>query len=276
MRVSAARGWTVTPAWRAAARRISPANTDSEDVECSAYDYYASVLAGRTSSTDNPNRNVVITFNYDLLLEEALDRLAIPYCYGLGSGNVTYDPTAHSTPEPEGGSLLILKLHGSLNWGLRQDDSLTIFGSYDKAIAASGHPYLVPPTWEKTVSGPARTAWQRALEPLMDATRLIVVGFSFRPTDAHFKYLLAAGLMQNSALRHIVVINPLATQLAPQIRSVLRGDQFEYGVVRLQDKTLRAFFNTVQDLKSIARPMVHDGIDLVDLGDGYLERRLFL
>lgn len=276
MRVSTARGWPVTPAWRDAARRISQAGSDSEDIECSVYDYYASVLAGRTSSTDNPNRNVVITFNYDLLLEEALDRLATPFCYGLGSDNMTYDSTARSTPEPEGGSLLILKLHGSLNWGLRGENSITVFGSYDSAIAAFGHPYLVPPTWEKTVSGPTRTVWQRALQALMEATRLIVVGYSFRPADAHFKYLLAAGLMQNSALRHIVVVNPRATQLASQIQSVLRGDQFEYGVVRLQDKTLREFLNSAQDLKSIGRPIVHGGIDLVDLGAGYLERRLFL
>src|SRR3989449_553168 len=275
MRVSAARGWPITPAWRAAARRISRVDPDSEDVECSAYDYYASVLAGRTSSTDNPNRNVVIRFNYDLLLEEALDRLTIPFCYGLGTANVTYDSTARSTPEPEGGSLLILKLHGSLNWGLRGDHSITVFGSYDSAIAASGHPYLVPPTWEKTVSGPTRTVWQRALQALTDAARLIVVGFSFRPTDSHFKYLLAAGLMQNSALRHIVVVNPRATQLMSQIQSVLRGDQFEYGVVRLQDKTLREFLSNPQDLKSIARPIIHDGIDLVALGAGYLERSMF-
>jgi hypothetical protein len=29
-------------------------------------------------------------------------------------------------------------------------------------------------------------------------------------------------------------------------------------------------------LKSIARPIVNDGIDLVDLGAGYLERLIFL
>jgi hypothetical protein len=118
--------------------------------------------------------------------------------------------------------------------------------------------------------------WQRALQALTDAARLIVVGFSFRPGDARFKYLLAAGLMQNSALRHIVVVNPRATRLTSQIQSVLRGDQFEYGVILLEDKTLREFLNSAQDLKSIARPIVNDGIDLVDLGAGYLERRIFL
>lgn len=276
MRVSPARGWPISAVWRASSRRVSPSSSDSEDVESSIYDYYAAVLAGRTSSTENPNRNVVITFNYDLLLEQALDRLGIPYCYGLGTESVTYDSTAQSVPESEGGTLLILKLHGSLNWAQREDRSLEVFGSYDDAMAVFGHPYLVPPTWEKTVNGPARTLWQSAVRVLAEASRLIVVGFSFRPGDAHFKYLLAAGLMQNSALRHIDVINPLATRLASQIQSVLRADQFEYGVVRLLDKTLREFLNSAQDLKSIGRPIVHDGIDLVAHGAGILERRLFL
>jgi hypothetical protein len=275
LRVSEARGWPITEAWRAAARRVVPAGGDSEDVESSVYDYYASVLAGRTSNTDNPNRNIVITFNYDLLLEEALDRLAIPFCYGLSSDSVTYDSTARSRREPTEGSLLILKLHGSLNWSLAEG-LLTVFGSYDEAMAASGHPYLVPPTWEKAVGGPIRTVWEGALHALTQASRLIVVGFSFRPGDAHFKYLLAAGLMQNSSLRHIVVVNPVATRLASQIQSVLRADQFEYGVVRLQDKSFRNFVNSPQDLNSIARPLVHDGLDLFDLGTGYVERRLFL
>ena len=275
LRVSAARGWPITDAWRAAARRVVPTGGDSEDVECSVYDYYASVLAGRTSNTDNPNRNIVITFNYDLLLEEALNRLAMPFYYGLGSDNVAYDSTAGSCRDPTEGSLLILKLHGSLNWSVGEG-SLTVFGSYDDAIAASGHPYLVAPTWEKAVSGPTRTVWDGALRALTDASRLIVVGSSFRAGDAHFKYLLAAGLMQNSALRHILVINPVATRLASQIQSVLRADQFEYGVVRLHDKSFRDFVNTPQDLSSIARPIVHEGLDLFDLGAGYVERRLFL
>jgi hypothetical protein len=76
--------------------------------------------------------------------------------------------------------------------------------------------------------------------------------------------------------RHIVVINPLATRLEPQIRIVLRGDQFEYGVILLQDKTVLDFFNSRDDLRSVGRPMVHEGLDLLDLGKGYLERRVFL
>jgi len=39
---------------------------------------------------------------------------------------------------------------------------------------------------------------------------------------------------------------------------------------------LRVFLGGADDLKSIGRPMLHEGLDLMDLGSGYLERRRFL
>ncbi len=276
LRVSPARGWPVSDVWRASARRFNEAGGDSFDIECSIYDYHASVLAGRTSNTADGSQNVVITFNYDLLLEAALARLGISFSYGLGSDGVTYDPRAVSTPDVDRNGLLILKMHGSLNWGLQRDSTLGVYESYDDAVAACQLPHLVPPTWEKTVAGPTRTVWRRAVEALMDATRLVVVGFSFRATDAHFKYLLAAGLMGNSSLRRIIVINPRAEHLVSQVRSVLRGDQFNYGIIVLWNNTTHTFFRAADGLRSIGRPILHEGLDLVDAGGQYLERRLFL
>lgn len=277
MRVSPNRGWPIPSLWRKEARcGPSPGVSDSEDVECSIYDYYAAVISGRASNTENPNRNVVITFNYDLLLEEALDRLGIPYSYGLGSESVKYDTTARSAPTAVRGAVLVIKLHGSLNWGLGEDGSITVFGSYDDAITACGHPYLVPPTFEKAATGATRTVWERALEALKYATRLIIAGFSFRTTDAHFKYLLAAGLMENSALQHVFVVNPQAMALAQQIQSVLRTDQIEYGVARLYDKTLFEFLFDIEQLRRIGRPYLNEGLDLVDNGGRYINRLEFL
>ena len=266
--------WALSDAWQAAATRISSAG-NSEDVHSSVYHYYASVLAGLTSMTHNPNRNVVITFNYDLILEEAIEHLGIPFSYGLGSKSVTYDPTAQSTRDPGSGALFFLQLHGSLNWGMK-DNAVPVFCSYDQTVKTHGRPHLVPPIWEKTTSGPTRSVWELALQALSTATRVIIVGFSFRPADAHFKYLLAAGLMQNSALRHIVIVNPRAAVLAPQIQSVLRSNLFDYGVIQLHPTSLLDFMNTPAALKSIGRPMIHDGIDLVDLGKGYLMKQAFL
>ena len=275
LRVSEERGW-LTQAWRETATRIDTADSDSKDIYCSIYDYYASVLSGYTSGTNNPNENVVITFNYDLLLEDALTRLGLPFSYGLGDG-VAYHEPARFTPDVGSDEMLLLKMHGSLNWAFRENGDFGVYGSYDAALKAGGSPHLVPPTWEKTAIGPMRRVWERAVSALTDATRVIIIGFSFRSTDAHFKYLLAAGLMNNSSLRRILIVNPRAEALEPQVRSVLRGDQFEYGVIELRNKVLRHFFYSADDLKSIGRPMTHEGIDLVDIGGtSYLEKRFFV
>ena len=54
-------------------------------------------------------------------------------------------------------------------------------------------------------------------------------------------------------------------------------DQFEYGVITLRNKMLRHFFYSADDLKSIGRPMSHEGIDLVDIGGTpYLGKRFFI
>jgi hypothetical protein len=76
MRVSEAEGWPSTPAWRTAAKRwVERVDGTFDDVESSVYDYYAALLSGRTIGQTNSEANTVITFNYDLLLEESLSRL---------------------------------------------------------------------------------------------------------------------------------------------------------------------------------------------------------
>ena len=124
-------------------------------------------------------------------------------------------------------------------------------------------PHVVPPTWDKTVTRSTRYVWSRAVEALKQA--VIIVGFSFRVIDAHFKYLLAAGLMENSTLRRIDVINPKASKLARQIRSVIRRDQFVYGVVRLHDQRLHQFAMEPDQLKKIGRLPQGNALSIVEL-----------
>ena len=89
--------------------------------------------------------------------------------------------------------------------------------------------------------------------------------------DAHFKYMLAAGLMDNSALRKIVIINPQATELARSIRSVIREDQFRYGAVELADKRFRKFVLSRGDLAGIGRSGRTEALTIVESGNRRLE-----
>lgn len=107
--------------------------------------------------------------------------------------------------------------------------------------------------------------WNRAVQALSEATRIIVIGLSFRETDAHLKYLLAAGLMNNSALRRVVIVNPCATKLGTAIRSVFRPDQIDYGVLEFRDLTVGQYFLSAKELASIGRPLQHPGLDIVEI-----------
>lgn len=266
LRMRPSESWPITAAWRAAAERISASGDGGEDIFCSIYDYYAALLAGRISRTDNGDQNVILTFNYDLLLETSLARLGIPFSYGLGDEGVEYHESATCASGSQPGTLKLLKLHGSLNWSAA-NERLRVVGSFDDVMALGETAQVVPPTWDKTVSTSMRHVWGQAVNALTQATRVIVIGFSFRVVDAHFKYLLAAGLMDNSALRRIVVVNPEGSRLARQIRAVLRGDQFKYGVVRLYDQTLHEFALMPERLEELGRPLNHEALSIVELGD---------
>ena len=256
--------WPITEAWKNAASRIT-APGDGRDIHSSCYDYYAAVLAGRTSNTEQGRQNVVLTFNYDLLLETSLGRLGIPFSYDLGTNGIEYEESAECLPESRSGALSILKLHGSQNWLIKGDGHLRVCGSYDSAIKGGGVPHVVPPTWEKSVTGLVRGLWDQAVAALRQATRIIVIGLSFRAIDAHFKYLLAAGLMENSSLRRIFVVNPAAKRLAPRIRSVIRADQFRYETIELHDMKVHQFFANFEALDRIGRATTHDSVLVTEI-----------
>ena len=192
----------------------------------------------------------------------------------VGHANARHRPSAQCVPESGPGVLTILKLHGSLNWRIDESDGeVYVLGRYEDVLEEGMSvrheemlvPHVVPPTWDKTVTRSTRYVWSRAVEALKQATRVIIVGFSFRVIDAHFKYLLAAGLMENSTLRRIDVINPKASKLARQIRSVIRRDQFVYGVVRLHDQRLHQFAMEPDQLKKIGRLPQGNALSIVEL-----------
>jgi hypothetical protein len=84
--------WPISEGWGKSATRASNVDGNSIDVFCSVYDYYAALLSGLTGGSDG-GHNTVLTFNYDLLLEESLAALGIPFSYALGLNGVYYDPS---------------------------------------------------------------------------------------------------------------------------------------------------------------------------------------
>lgn len=200
------------------------ARTNWKNWETDAYQFYLACMLGRMLPPAYAAvRNTIVTFNYDLLVERALDELAVPFSYGFKKQGVNYDSTASCAPYGTPNAVPVLKLHGSLNWAhrKRKGRSLTVFGSYSDVTAIEAIPALVPPTWDKHFDDQLRTVWSHAVAALSTATRIVVIGFSMPETDLHFRYLLAASLAQNISLRSIHFVNP-AKDLEQRLESLFR------------------------------------------------------
>lgn len=193
LRVSQTNSWPCTDAWRSAAVRWNDVETGFSDVESSIYDYYAATLSGLTAAKRESGKNILITLNYDVVVEEALRKLDIPISYQLSGRGVKFDPGA-GIDEPAANALQVLKLHGSVNWAQESDGSLLVCRDYERVRTLKLAPLLVPPTWQKNAAEALLRVWDGAVRAIAQATRIVLIGFSIPPADQHFKYLLSVGL----------------------------------------------------------------------------------
>lgn len=271
LRVSESKGWPCTAAWRSAAIRWTPATPGGfeDDVESSIYDYYVTMLSGLAAGKTEAGKNVVITLNYDLLVEEAARRFNVPITYELSGSGVEIEGAAGIEPSD---AFQILKLHGSMNWAQKTDGSVFVCRDYERVRLHKLAPLLLPPTWHKNLADALLRVWDAAVRAIAVATRIILIGFSIPVADQHFKYLLSAGLKENSSLRLVRIVDPRAGELRGQYEAVFREDQFKYGIVSVCEKRTADFFYDEDEIRSIGRMLAHPGLSLV--ADDKRERRI--
>lgn len=119
----------------------------------------------------------VLTFNYDMLLENAWTHLK------------TQNPAYRSLSlfaknELKNGALPYIKLHGSS----------------DKPTS------IVTPTWRKTFDNNNENEWQVAGNILSEANHIRIIGYSLPVTDSYLKYFLKWGAANEQNLKSIDVI----------------------------------------------------------------------
>lgn len=188
------------------------------------YQRLASSLKWQMSERASRRSVAVISFNYDIALEVALERAGIRYSYRLAGESAEHLP--------------LLKLHGSLNWhqGADRDTSLQVtpvrsIMNLPPAFAgdppdrvtlpitqvqsgAEGPevrrlPFIVPPTLSRAEhQRQILPVWTAAAEELSGAKHIFVCGHSMQPTDEFFRVLFALGSAGKAALRSVVVLNP--------------------------------------------------------------------
>jgi hypothetical protein len=224
--------------------------------ECPIYELLILLMVGWPIAQID-RRNTFITFNYDLVAEDALDAVQVPYWYGLKSEHVGFDESARCSRTVA--DVRLLKLHGSINW-VRHDPNpvcqravqgfgpqiptvVRVFGGYQQVREQQLVPLLVPPTWKQSIGSDLSGVWDEAVASLRTATRLFIVGYSFPSTDQHFKYLLAAGLQENISLRKIYFVNPAAESLKSRLSAVFREDHFRNGLIELISQDAQSWLN---------------------------------
>lgn len=222
-----------------------------------AYTHYLATLLGMYRSGKMQGRNSIITFNYDCLVEQALSSLGVPWTYGFhGYGPIVgYSEGAkalgmrigsNDIPAKEPDTVGLYKIHGSVNWGRKAEKNgqpgiTTIYGSYSDLRPNNDEVLLVPPSWQKTLTGPVSIAWTEAVKALNTATRIVVIGFSMPPTDIHFRYLLAAGLKSNASLRGVLFVDPAMETVKNRALQIFNKVYVDRELIRFTNQRAREF-----------------------------------
>ena len=193
-----------------------------------------------------------ITFNYDDFLDEALERTGLwnPYRgYGFFCRS-SRDTIASLSLGAMDSHLLLLKLHGSINWRPKLGyanpvalDSITHHHDWSGRDLDSHHlepePVIVPPVLSKSslVEQPVlRLVWSRAFNELASAHQVTFIGYSFPTTDIAVRTLFSEA-MEDLPRENIAIVNRASDESgAEATRSAYRAalghipdEQFHFG-----------------------------------------------
>lgn len=190
-------------------------------------------LAGVLTSHD-----VVMTFNYDTLIDRALHE-AHPGGWSPGAlaGLVVKGDLCDwgASAGSEQAVVHLLKMHGSVNWEIRGNVLWLHSDPVDPNDVA-----IIPPAWEKGIetSEVFSKIWKAAFQSLVSASILVVVGYSLPATDMWTRALLRSAAAhrreKGKRLEYLLLADPespacatLVSVLGPAISNETRVMRFE-------------------------------------------------
>jgi hypothetical protein len=180
----------------------------------------------------------VLTFNWDLLLDEPFTTIASEKPHLENFIGTRYSSSNAAGGNPERGLGLYLKLHGSLNWflctnakckfaseiqvdpdihycllraaGLRAESDIWTVDLRCSYCGSATEPLIVPPLVRKPITDNTiiRSIWGLARNKLEFAKRMVVIGFSVAPTDFFVHWLLRSAVLSKPSM-DVFVVNPL-------------------------------------------------------------------
>lgn len=135
----------------------------------------------------------VFTTNYDLLLEQALERSKTPYFDGFsGARDAFFDPSSISKNDLPSRWVRLWKLHGSIGWEKNDKNEIVRIPRSNKASMV----YPSHIKYDQTQAAPFSSLFERLRNFLLEPDSLLIsTGFSF--ADAHISSRLLESLQAN-------------------------------------------------------------------------------
>jgi hypothetical protein len=168
--------------------------------------------------------DVILTFNYDTLIEDSFGRKSMWTPRG-GYGDKVYGVTSawcrrwfSARPKittHQKSKIRLLKLHGSINWityktgqvKIKERPFVVRSGRFEKVS-------ILPPGWNKKVSVlPYRLLWREARLKLEQCETLVVIGYSLPETDllarALFSEVVRSRAARKNYLKQLHLADPI-------------------------------------------------------------------
>lgn len=173
----------------------------------------------------------VITTNWDVLLEQYIDKAGIKFDYNFNSEYVINGISKEKNLKKKSGKVIkLLKIHGSINWfrclrcgtlqicganecGQYLFDDLKEERCYKCGQVAYGDriqlkPEIITPTMLKSINSQLyNNLWQNAAYRLQNADKIIFCGYSLPIADFEFRYLLKQNIKSTAKIDVVLYHN---------------------------------------------------------------------
>lgn len=192
----------------------------------------------RKKIADLADEHIILTFNYEMIFEDALirslDRGCFSYEIDVDENKIINFP---GYPKPYRNSVKILKLHGSLNWGFCQSCSkmhLFWFNSYlrifeEKCVDCEGNlePILIAPTRDKKLPIYLEKVWDIAKKKITVADEIFIIGCALNDYDKDALALIIDSIEANKKIPKLLIADPNAKKIEKKITSRIPRNHFK-------------------------------------------------
>lgn len=182
---------------------------------------YHGMLLDRLERDSGLLNTSFISLNYDILLDNAIAELHPTYDLDYGVEFVNFYNDDDWQRPTKAKSIMLHKLHGSLNWLYCKTCISLELTPKEKRVAimvdvpqncktcgSEMTPIIIPPTFFKIMSNFfLQQIWRETESTLKTAERLFFCGYSFPDADLHVKYLLKRVEINTGSTPEIFIIN---------------------------------------------------------------------